>query len=113
MCGIFGIEGDPAAANLAYLGIYAMQHRGQESVGIVSWDDARLHVERGMGHVADIFSARVLSALPGKRAIGHTRYSTAGESTLRNAQPICANTDGGPVAVAHNGNLVNAIHIRG
>ena len=73
MCGIFGIENDPDAANLAYLGLYALQHRGQESAGIVSYDGSRLHVERGMGHVADIFGAKTIARLPGSRAIGHTR----------------------------------------
>ena len=112
MCGIFGIEGDGDAANLAYLGLYALQHRGQESVGIVSWDDTRLHVERGMGHVADIFSARVLKRLPGERAIGHTRYSTAGQSVINNAQPLVVKTSMGPLGIVHNGNLVNAQTIR-
>jgi amidophosphoribosyltransferase len=112
MCGIFGIEGDGAAANLAYLGLYALQHRGQESSGIVSWDGERMHVERGMGHVADIFKERTLSRLPGERAIGHTRYSTAGTSVIHNAQPVVVNTSMGPLGIVHNGNLVNAGSIR-
>ena len=78
MCGIFGIEGCDDAANLTYLGLYALQHRGQESTGIVSWDGAQLHLERGMGHVSDIFKEKVIARLPGRRALGHTRYSTAG-----------------------------------
>lgn len=112
MCGIFGIEGHEDAANLAYLGLYALQHRGQESAGIVSWDQSHLNVVRGMGHVSDIFHTRALSRLPGSRAIGHTRYSTSGSSVLANAQPIVVKTSMGPIAVVHNGNLVNAGQIR-
>ncbi|MGE5232603.1 MAG: amidophosphoribosyltransferase [Acidobacteriota bacterium] len=112
MCGIFGIEGPDDAANLAYLGLYALQHRGQESAGIVSWDGTQMHVERGMGHVADIFKVRVLQRLPGRRAIGHTRYSTAGKSVISNAQPIVVNTGTGPFGIVHNGNLVNAVELR-
>ena len=88
MCGIFGIDGCDDAANLTYLGLYALQHRGQESAGIVSWDGAQLHQERGMGHVSDIFKEKVIARLPGSRALGHTRYSTAGSSVVANAQPI-------------------------
>jgi amidophosphoribosyltransferase len=112
MCGIFGIDGSSDAANLVYLGLYALQHRGQESAGIVSWDGERLHVERGMGHVADIFRASALRQLPGTRAIGHTRYSTAGHSVIHNAQPIVVKTAMGPLGIVHNGNLVNADEIR-
>ncbi len=112
MCGIFGIENDADSANLTYLGLYALQHRGQESAGIVSWDGDRLHVERGMGHVADIFGAKTLARLPGLRAIGHTRYSTAGISSIHNAQPIVVKTSMGPLGIVHNGNLVNAGSIR-
>ena len=112
MCGIFGIEGFTDAANLTYLGLYALQHRGQESAGIVSWDGSTMHVERGMGHVADIFRAGVLARIPGARAIGHTRYSTAGSSVIRNAQPIVVKTSMGPLAVVHNGNLTNAVRVR-
>lgn len=112
MCGIFGIEGHEDATNITYLGLYALQHRGQESAGIVSWDDRRLHVHRGMGQVADIFRAKVLERLPGRRAVGHTRYSTSGTSTLANAQPIVVKTSMGPVALVHNGNLVNAVEVR-
>jgi amidophosphoribosyltransferase len=112
MCGIFGIESHSDAANLAYLGLYALQHRGQESAGIVSWDGQRMHVERGMGEVADIFDEAVLSRLAGDSAIGHTRYSTAGTSMLANAQPIVVKTSMGPLGIVHNGNLVNAVEIR-
>jgi amidophosphoribosyltransferase len=112
MCGIFGIEGCDDSANLAYLGLYALQHRGQESAGIVSWDGGQMHVERGMGHVSDIFKERVLARLPGKRAMGHTRYSTAGTSVIANAQPIVVKTSMGPLGIIHNGNLTNAVEIR-
>ena len=112
MCGIFGIEGKPDAANFTYLGLYALQHRGQESAGIVSWDGARLHVERGMGQVAELFGERVLRRLPGDRALGHTRYSTAGTSVIANAQPIVVKTSMGPIGVVHNGNLTNAVELR-
>ncbi|MGH9360493.1 MAG: amidophosphoribosyltransferase, partial [Thermoanaerobaculia bacterium] len=112
MCGIFGIEGSDDAANLTYLGLYALQHRGQESAGIVSWDGAQLHVERGMGHVSDIFGEQVIARLPGRRAIGHTRYSTAGTSVIANAQPIVVMTSMGPLGIVHNGNLVNAVELR-
>ncbi|MEO8502686.1 MAG: amidophosphoribosyltransferase [Acidobacteriota bacterium] len=112
MCGIFGIEGNGDAANLAYLGLYAQQHRGQESAGIVAWDGAQMRVERGMGQVSDIFKARTLERLPGQRAIGHTRYSTAGTSVINNAQPIVVKTSMGPAGIVHNGNLVNAVEIR-
>ncbi len=112
MCGIFGIEGHEDAANFAYLGLYALQHRGQESAGIVSWNGSQLLAHRGMGQVADIFRARVLTRLGGMRSIGHTRYSTAGTSVLANAQPIVVQTSMGPLALVHNGNLVNAVELR-
>jgi amidophosphoribosyltransferase len=111
-CGVFGIFGHPDAANLTYLGLYAMQHRGQESAGIVTWNGTRMSVEKGMGYVADLFDEGRLSRLPGSSAIGHVRYSTTGESRLENAQPIVYNTNKGPLAIAHNGNLVNADEIR-
>ncbi len=111
-CGVFGVLGHPEAANITYLGLYALQHRGQESAGIVASDGHQHRVHRAMGLVADVFSEKTLQKLPGRHAIGHVRYSTAGESELRNAQPFCATTDGGPVAIAHNGNLVNALAIR-
>jgi amidophosphoribosyltransferase len=111
-CGVFGVCDSEDAANLAYLGLYALQHRGQESAGIASLDDGKIHVEREMGYVADVFDEARLSRLPGKTAIGHVRYSTAGASLLINAQPIVFATGRGPLALAHNGNLVNAREIR-
>src|SRR5262245_30839487 len=111
-CGLFGVWNHAEAANVAYLGLYALQHRGQESAGIAATDGHAFHVERAMGWVADVFSRDRLRRLPGHRAIGHVRYSTAGTSTVRNAQPITANTAHGPVAIAHHGNLVNAEALR-
>jgi amidophosphoribosyltransferase len=111
-CGIFGIVSHPEAARMAYLGTYALQHRGQESAGIVTSDGAKLHIQKGMGHVADVFSPSRLEQLPGAMAIGHVRYSTAGESTAANAQPILIDCWRGPVALAHNGNLINAAQLR-
>jgi amidophosphoribosyltransferase len=111
-CGVVGIFGHPEAANLAYLALYALQHRGQESAGIVSADEEGLLVHRGMGLVADVFTEDILSKLTGSSAIGHVRYSTAGASLLRNAQPFVVGYRGGGLAIAHNGNLVNAHIIR-
>ena len=111
-CGVFAIYGHPEAANLAYLGLYALQHRGQESAGIASSNRRKIHSVRKMGHVADIFTPEVLNQLPGEIAIGHTRYSTAGDTTLKNAQPLSVACSKGQVAVAHNGNLTNAIELR-
>jgi amidophosphoribosyltransferase len=111
-CGVFGIFGNPEAANLTYLGLYALQHRGQESAGIVTADGERMRASRAMGHVADAFDEGALEALPGHLAIGHTRYSTAGESRLSNAQPFLIDCAHGQIAVAHNGNLVNARELR-
>jgi amidophosphoribosyltransferase len=111
-CGLFGIVNHPEAANVAYLGLYALQHRGQESAGIAATDGDSFHVEKAMGWVADVFSPERLRRLPGHRAIGHVRYSTAGSSNLRNAQPITAKTARGPIAIAHNGNLTNADALR-
>ncbi|MBH00342.1 MAG: amidophosphoribosyltransferase [Solibacterales bacterium] len=111
-CGVFGIYGHPEAANLAYLGLYALQHRGQESAGICSTDGERLHCRKDMGLVAEIFTESVLSELRGANAIGHTRYSTAGQSARLNAQPFLVECSKGQIAVAHNGNLTNAIDIR-
>ncbi len=111
-CGVFGTYGHDAAAHLTYLGLYALQHRGQESCGIVASDGHEHRAHRAMGLVADTFDETRISKLKGRHAIGHVRYSTAGESNLRNAQPICVTTDGGPVAIAHNGNLINAPAIR-
>ena len=111
-CGVMGVAGHPEAANLTYLGLYALQHRGQESAGIVTRDGGESHIHKGMGLVADIFSSDVLTTLPGRIAIGHVRYSTAGASNLRNAQPFLATTGNTQIAIAHNGNLTNAIAIR-
>lgn len=111
-CGIFGIYGQPEAATMAYLGLYALQHRGQESAGITSSDGLKLHVLRSMGYVADSFNADALAALPGGAAIGHVRYSTAGESRLQNAQPFVIDCVHGEIAICHNGNLVNAQELR-
>lgn len=111
-CGVFGILGDPEAARVAYLGLYALQHRGQESAGIVASDGAGLHVEVGMGLVADVFTQERLSRLPGSLAVGHNRYSTSGSSDLSNAQPFVVTYSQGGLAVAHNGNLVNAPALR-
>jgi len=111
-CGVFGIYGHPEAANLTYLGLRALQHRGQESAGIATADGEKVRVSRAMGHVADAFDEAILQALPGHLAIGHTRYSTAGESKLLNAQPILIDCSHGQIAIAHNGNLVNANELR-
>ncbi|HVP61440.1 MAG TPA: amidophosphoribosyltransferase [Myxococcaceae bacterium] len=112
MCGIFGIYGHPEASNITYLGLHALQHRGQESAGIVSADGRGLHARREMGLVQEVFGARELEALAGSSAIGHVRYSTAGVSQAKNAQPLTMQYAGGKVAVAHNGNLVNAQTLR-
>jgi len=111
-CGVFGVHGHPEAAKITYLGLYALQHRGQESAGIVSVEAGEHRMHRAMGLVADTFNEKTLARLPGRHAIGHVRYSTSGGSHVRNAQPFCATTDDGPVSVAHNGNLVNAPAIR-
>src|SRR5467141_998178 len=113
MCGIIGVAGVPDASRVAYLGLYSLQHRGQESAGVVAVDGAGVaRSHRGMGLVSDVFSERVLADLPGDVAIGHTRYSTAGSSVLANAQPILARYREGPLALAHNGNLTNAVQLR-
>jgi amidophosphoribosyltransferase len=111
-CGIFGVSEHPEAAKLTYLGLYALQHRGQESSGIVSSDGNTLHAEIGMGLVADVFNERRLAKLPGRMAMGHNRYSTTGSTQLRNAQPMVISYAGGSLAIAHNGNIVNAMEIR-
>ena len=111
-CGVVAIHSHPEAEKLAYLCMHALQHRGQESAGIVSSDGDRLRAHRAMGLVADIFTEEVLSSLRGVLAIGHTRYSTAGDSALLNAQPILVQSNKGAIAIAHNGNLVNALAIR-
>ncbi|HSB74043.1 MAG TPA: amidophosphoribosyltransferase [Terriglobales bacterium] len=111
-CGVVAIHAHPEAETLAYLGLHALQHRGQESAGIASSDGVNIRVHKDMGLVADIFTEEVLAKLRGTLAIGHTRYSTAGDSALLNAQPIMARSHKGTIALAHNGNLVNALEIR-
>ncbi len=111
-CGVVGVYGHPDAANLVYLGLYALQHRGQESAGIVASNNGRMHLEVGMGLVADVFSDTRLKKLPGNLAIGHNRYSTTGMSKIKNAQPCLIEYVGGTLALGHNGNLVNATEIR-
>jgi amidophosphoribosyltransferase len=111
-CGVVAIYGHPEAAKLAYLGLYALQHRGQESAGICTADGREIYCHKAMGHVADIFTSPVLATMPGQRAIGHTRYSTAGDTALLNAQPFSVACNKGRVAVAHNGNITNAAELR-
>jgi amidophosphoribosyltransferase len=111
-CGVFGIYGHQEAANLAYLGLYALQHRGQESAGIAAADGTQVRVVKQMGYVAEIFTEPVLATVPGHVAIGHTRYSTAGESKLANAQPFLIECVHGQVGICHNGNIVNAEELR-
>ena len=112
-CGVFGIFGHPDAAAITALGLHALQHRGQEAAGIVSFDGKRFHSERRMGLVGDNFSRReVIDRLPGTSAIGHVRYSTTGETILRNVQPLFAELDGGGFAIGHNGNLTNGLTLR-
>ncbi len=112
MCGIFGVTGNPEAARLTNLGLYSLQHRGQESAGIVAVGDGQAHGYRAMGLVGEQFDAERVAQLPGDVAIGHTRYSTAGSSTIENAQPALVNFRSGNIALAHNGNLTNATEIR-
>jgi amidophosphoribosyltransferase len=111
-CGVFGIFGHPEAANMTYLGLYALQHRGQESGGIAVSDGQLVRVSKAMGYVADAFDTETLASLPGERAIGHVRYSTAGSSQLSNAQPFLIDCAHGQIAIGHNGNLVNAQELR-
>ncbi|MBM4362899.1 MAG: amidophosphoribosyltransferase [Deltaproteobacteria bacterium] len=112
MCGVFGVFGHPEAANLTYLGLHALQHRGQESAGIATSDGGRVSLHRGMGHVIDVFPQTQLDRLKGNNAIGHVRYSTAGGSALKNAQPLAVDYSRGSVALAHNGNLTNSDSLR-
>src|SRR3954469_7652069 len=111
-CGVFGIFGHPEAANMTYLGLYALQHRGQESAGIAASDGEQVRLAREMGYVADVFDGGTLAQLRGRLAVGHVRYSTAGESKLANAQPILIDCSHGQIAIGHNGNLVNARELR-
>jgi amidophosphoribosyltransferase len=112
-CGVFGIYNHGEAANLTYLGLHSLQHRGQESAGIVTSDEVKMRVHCAMGLVQEIFGEETLERLPGVHAIGHVRYSTTGSSIIKNAQPFFAETVHGPIAFAHNGNLVNATELRG
>ncbi|CAN5445307.1 amidophosphoribosyltransferase [soil metagenome] len=107
-CGVVGVYNHPNAARLCHLGLYAMQHRGQESAGIAAFDGTRVNLHKGQGLVSEVFNEKALAELPGRTAIGHVRYSTTGSSALYNAQPLRANYRGGHMAVAHNGNLTNA-----
>src|SRR5512133_527275 len=111
-CGVFGVFGHPNAAEVTYYGLYALQHRGQESAGIVSCDGKNFHTHRGMGLVPQVFKGNELQDLTGPMAIGHTRYSTTGSSHLRNAQPLTVDCVRGQIAIAHNGNLTNAAPLR-
>jgi len=111
-CGVFAIYGHPEASNMAYLGLYQLQHRGQESSGIATSDGRDLYCYKNMGHVADIFTPDVINRLPGELAIGHTRYSTTGDTVLLNAQPFSVACNKGKIAVAHNGNITNAAELR-
>ncbi len=113
MCGIIGVSGVPEAARLTYLGLYALQHRGQESAGIVAVDrEGTPRAVRGMGLVSEVFDDGTLGQLPGDLAVGHTRYSTTGSTVLANAQPCSVNTRCGTLAIAHNGNLTNAHELK-
>jgi amidophosphoribosyltransferase len=111
-CAVFGIWGHPEAANMTYLGLYALQHRGQEATGIVSYDGKEFYQEKGIGLVADLFSEERIKRLEGFAAVGHNRYSTTGDNILENVQPIMVNYALGTLALAHNGNLINAIYLR-
>jgi len=111
-CGVFGIYGHPNAAELTYFGLYALQHRGQESAGIATSDGKQFRIHKGMGLVSQIFNGQILHGLVGKMAVGHTRYSTTGSSHVRNAQPLAVDCARGQVAIAHNGNLTNASQLR-
>src|SRR6185295_384390 len=111
-CGVFGIYGHPNAAELTYYGLYALQHRGQESAGIVTSDGKQFREFHGMGLVSQVFDGGILHRLIGNMAVGHTRYSTTGSSHMRNAQPLTGNCRRGQIAIAHNGNLTNAAAVR-
>src|SRR5690349_9259957 len=112
MCGVFGIHGHDEAANIAYLGMHALQHRGQESAGLVAVDDGRLRRHTAMGLGSDVLSRESLAGLPGVTAVVDVRYSTAGSPELRNAQPFVFEYAAGQLAIAHNGNIVNAHELR-
>ena len=111
-CGLFGVYGHRDAARLTYLGLYSLQHRGEEAAGIATFDGKQMHTYKGMGLVSEVFNESTLRTLPGRMAIGHTRYSTTGSSVLKNSQPLVVNYSKGAIAVAHNGNVVNAHELR-
>ncbi len=111
-CGVYGVFGHPEASKLSYLGLYALQHRGEESAGIAVSDGKDITLHKGMGLVTDVFPARTIEQVSGASAIGHVRYSTSGESTVVNAQPFMARSSAGQIAIAHNGNLINSAQIR-
>src|SRR5437867_3580824 len=111
-CGLFGIYRHPNAAELTYYGLYALQHRGQESAGITASDGVDLRTYKGMGLVGQVFDKHILRSLPGHLAIGHVRYSTTGSSNIRNAQPLVVDCARGQIAIGHNGNLTNAARLR-
>src|SRR3989338_8650870 len=111
-CGLFGIYGHRDAARLTYLGLYSLQHRGEEAAGIVTYDGKVMQSHKGMGLVSEVFNEANLHQLPGRMALGHTRYSTTGSSTLKNSQPLVVQYAKGSLAVAHNGNLINAFELR-
>src|SRR5262245_21169486 len=111
-CGVVAIFGYTEGSKVTYLWLYSLQHRGQESAGIATSGGSQIHCQKAMGHVADIFTSDVLAKLPGELAIGHTRYSTAGDTVLLNAQPFSVSCSKGRIAVAHNGNITNATELR-
>ena len=111
-CGVVGVFNHAEASKLAYLGLYALQHRGQESAGIASSDGLDVYSHKALGHVQEIFTPEVIARLPGSAAIGHTRYSTAGDTSLTNAQPVVIDCNKGKIALGHNGNLTNALEVR-
>ena len=111
-CGVFAIWNHPEASKMAYLGLYALQHRGQESAGIVTLQNQEHHHHKALGLVNEVFDTKIIDRLVGKTAIGHVRYSTTGGNILGNAQPLTASLYNGPIAVAHNGNFVNAESLR-
>lgn len=112
-CAVFGVWNDPEASHMTYLGLFALQHRGQESSGIVTLTDEKTHLEKkGLGLVGEVFSEADLKRLEGRAAVGHNRYSTTGNNQIFNFQPLTANLMSGPLAIAHNGNLVNEAELR-
>ena len=111
-CGLFGIYGHRDVARLTHLGLYSLQHRGEEAAGIVTYDGKTMHTHKGMGLVSEVFNETTLRDLHGRISVGHTRYSTTGSSTLKNSQPIVVTYAKGSIAVAHNGNLINAFELR-